>query len=94
MIRGFPSTVDAMNLEGRIFLIEMEALLGGAIAQCKNRWMLQNNQGVRVILASACQPFPSRDNGLLPSLGLRERDYLLMQIKAVAPVSMQVASSS
>ena len=93
MVRGFPSTVNAMNIAGRIFLVEMEAFLGGAIAQCENRWVLQSNQGVRVILASACQPFPSRDNGLLPSLGLRKRNYLLMQIEAVTPVSVQVASS-
>ena len=93
MVRGFPSTVNAMNIAGRIFLVEMEAFLGGAIAQCENRRVLQSNQGVRVILTSACQPFPSRDNRLLPTLGLRKRNYLLMQIEAVAPVSVQAASS-
>jgi hypothetical protein len=45
----------------------MEVLLAAAGSQCINRWVLQRDQGVRVIFVAVYQPFPPRNNGLLPS---------------------------
>jgi hypothetical protein len=86
MICHLPATVNTMNLIRRISYIEMEELLAAACAQRINGWMLQGDQGVRVILVAVYQPFPPLNNGLLPSPRFSERNYLLMEIKAFAPV--------
>jgi hypothetical protein len=72
----------------------MEVLLAAAGSQCINRWVLQRDQGVRVIFVAVYQPFPPRNNGLLPSPWLNKRNCVLMEIKAFTPVECWIQQVS
>jgi hypothetical protein len=61
-----PNAVNTMNLNRRIFHIDMEVLLAAAGAQRINRRMLQRDYDILVVFVALYQPFPPVDNGLLP----------------------------
>ena len=74
MVRHFPTTISMVNLERSIFLVEMEVFLLAISAQRINWWMLQSNQGVRVVFAGVYQPFPPLNDRLLPTVSLSIRN--------------------